>query len=232
MKCFIIDDDSTTRFLISDLLESIGGTEVIGSFESPILALENYLKQKPDVIFLDVEMPGLTGVEFANSILPETKIVFISSKKEYAVDAFGLNAVDYLLKPITLPRLTQAILKLKATLDPVSTPSSEEGKEHVFLKTGDGYKRIKIEDITYVEALGDYVQIYTAETKFIMNGTLKNAYSKLPDELFKRVHRSYIVNMNKIEKIEDGAIVIGKKIIPIGRSYKKDFSDSINTFDL
>ncbi|SFT79735.1 two component transcriptional regulator, LytTR family [Lishizhenia tianjinensis] len=231
MKCFIIDDDTTTRFLIADMLESIGGTEVIGSFESPIQALENYLKQKPHVIFLDVEMPGLTGVEFANSILPETKIVFISSKKEYAVDAFGLNAVDYLLKPITLPRLTQAILKLKSVFEPENS-TTDEGKEHVFLKTGDGYKRIRIEDITYVEALGDYVQIYTAESKFIMNGTLKNAYSKLLEELFKRVHRSYIVNMNKIEKIEDGAIVIGKKIIPIGRSYKKDFSDSINTFDL
>lgn len=175
-------------------------------------------------------MPGLTGVEFANSILPETKIVFISSKKEYAVDAFGLNAVDYLLKPITLPRLSQAVLKLKASFD--AAGGGDDKKEHVFLKTGDGYKRIKIEDITYVEALGDYVQIFTADTKFIMNGTLKNAYSKLPGDIYKRVHRSYIVNMTKIEKIEDGAIVIGKKIIPIGRSYKKDFSDSINTFDL
>ena len=175
-------------------------------------------------------MPGLTGVEFANSILPETKIVFISSKKEYAVDAYGLNAIDYLLKPVTLPRLTQAILKLKSTVS--NSSSSDEEKDHVFLKTGDGYKRIRITDINYVEALGDYVQIFTADAKFIMNGTLKNAYSKLSGDNFKRVHRSYIVNMNKIEKIEDGAIVIGKKIIPIGRSYKKDFSDSINTFDL
>lgn len=230
MKCFIIDDDSTTRFLINDMLSSIGGIEVIGSFESPIVALENYLKQKPELIFLDVEMPGLTGVEFANSILPETKIVFISSKKEYAVDAYGLNAIDYLLKPVTLPRLTQAILKLKSTVS--NSSSSDEEKDHVFLKTGDGYKRIRITDINYVEALGDYVQIFTADAKFIMNGTLKNAYSKLSGDNFKRVHRSYIVNMNKIEKIEDGAIVIGKKIIPIGRSYKKDFSDSINTFDL
>lgn len=230
MKCFIIDDDSTTRFLINDMLSSIGGIEVIGSFESPIVALENYLKQKPELIFLDVEMPGLTGVEFANSILPETKIVFISSKKEYAVDAYGLNAIDYLLKPVTLPRLTQAILKLKSSVS--NSSSSDEEKDHVFLKTGDGYKRIRITDINYVEALGDYVQIFTADAKFIMNGTLKNAYSKLSGDNFKRVHRSYIVNMNKIEKIEDGAIVIGKKIIPIGRSYKKDFSDSINTFDL
>lgn len=231
MKCFIIDDDSTTRFLITDMLKNIGGTEVIGSFENPVLALENYLNQKPDVIFLDVEMPGLTGVEFANSILPETKIIFISSKKEYAVDAFGLNAIDYLLKPITLPRLTKALLKLKSSLAP-ETARIEEGKEQVFLKTGEGYQRVKIEDITYVEALGDYVQIYTTESKYVMNGTLKNAHSQLPDELFKRVHRSFIVNINKIEKIEDGTIVMGKKIIPIGRSYKKEFGDSINTFDL
>lgn len=225
MTCFIIDDDETTRLLMKDLLSKINNIEVTGEFSNPIDAMEDVINKEPDILFLDVEMPGINGVEFAQSLSTNSKIIFISSKKDYAVDAYGLDAVDYILKPVTLPRLTKAILKLQKENKP-------KDEEHFFIKTDEGYTKVKISDILYFEALGDYVQIYTPERKFIMNGTLKTALSKLPMNSFGRVHRSFIINYNMIDKIEDGTVIINGKLIPVGRSHKKEFSSRINTLDL
>lgn len=225
MTCFIIDDDETTRMLLKDLLSKINSIEVIGEYNNPMEAMDDVVSIEPDILFLDVEMPGINGVEFANSLSVKSKIIFISSKKEYAVDAYGLDAVDYILKPVTLPRLTKAVLKLQKENKP-------QENEHFFIKTGDGYSKVKIADILYLEALGDYVQIFTENEKFIMNGTLKTALSKLPAKSFGRVHRSYIINFNRIDKIEDGTVIINSKLVPVGRSHKKEFSSRINTLDL
>ena len=224
MNCFIIDDDDTTRLLIEDMIGKISGVAVSGSFRNPLEVLEKYIEQKPDLIILDVEMPEISGVEFAQGIDSSTKIIFISSKKDYAVDAFSLNAADYILKPVTLPRITQAMLRVKKDI--------QENHDAFFLKTNDGYQRVEASDLTYIEALGDYVQIYSSTNKFILNGTLKAVESKLSKKEFLRVHRSYIVNLKKVEKIEEGSIIIGKKLIPVGRSYKKEFTERINTLDL
>lgn len=224
MNCFIIDDDDTTRLLIEDMIGKISGVSVSGSFRNPLEGLERYLEEKPDLLLLDVEMPEINGVEFAQTITSSTKIIFISSKKDYAVDAFGLNAVDYILKPVTLPRLTQAIMRAKKDI--------QEKDNSFFLKTDDGHQRVEATDLTYIEALGDYVRIYSSTDKFILNGTLKAVEAKLSKKDFLRVHRSYIVNLKKIEKIEEGTIIIGKKLIPVGRSYKKEFTERINTLDL
>lgn len=224
MNCFIIDDDDTTRFLISDMVTKISGVSVTGVFSNPLEAMKKYLEVKPDLLLLDVEMPDISGVEFAQSLDSSTKVIFISSKKEYAVDAFGVNAVDYILKPVTLPRLTKAILRVQKDI--------KESDNSFFLKTNEGHQRVEVNELRYVEALGDYVQVFSENNKFILNGTLKAVDSKLPKKDFLRVHRSYIVNLNKIDKIEEGSIIIGKKLIPVGRSYKKEFTQRINTLDL
>lgn len=224
MNCFIIDDDDTTRFLISDMVTKISGVSVTGVFSNPLEAMKKYLEVKPDLLLLDVEMPDISGVEFAQSLDSSTKVIFISSKKEYAVDAFGVNAVDYILKPVTLPRLTKAILRVQKDI--------KESDNSFFLKTNEGYQRVEVNELRYVEALGDYVQVFSENNKFILNGTLKAVDSKLPKKDFLRVHRSYIVNLNKIDKLEEGSIIIGKKLIPVGRSYKKEFTQRINTLDL
>jgi DNA-binding LytR/AlgR family response regulator len=226
MTYFIIDDDAPMRLLLASLLQELSHLELAGSYGDPIEAIPFLIEKKPDLLFLDVEMPKMSGVEFAETLDPSTKVIFISSRKDYAVDAFNLNAIDYILKPFTLARLSKAVMKANKTkILPTSTD--------LFIKTtNQSYERVVKNEILYIEALGDYVQLYTANKRFVMNGTLKNAVEQLENDDFLRIHRSYLVNLNKIDKIDDSTVVIQGKVIPIGRSFKKEFLAKIQMLDL
>lgn len=222
MKCLIVDDDPLSRGTIEHYCSLSEHLESTHSCGSAIEGLNFLSKTKIDVIFLDVEMPEMTGLQMLESMQADGApyVVLVTSKKEYAVDAFEYNVIDYLLKPVDYVRFLKAINKL---LSQQSRDIEGSVDDEIFVKSDLKFVKIKFDEILYVEAMADYVIIHVGGTKHIIHSTMKGIDKKLYQENFVRVHRSYIINTRKIKAVENNAIVIGEKHIPIGASYKADF---------
>lgn len=190
----------------------------------------NYLRNDQiDLLFLDIEMPGMTGIELTKKLGNKRPlIVFTTAKTDYAVEAFELNVVDYLVKPVAIPRFLQAVEKAKETLDSNKQEVKIEEQQFVFVKDNGVLKKINVEDILYLEAMGDYVKVHTAQKFHVLHSTLKSIEEKLPASKFIRVHRSYIVALQKIDFIQDGVISIGKASIPVAETYKSTLNKRLN----
>ena len=225
MKCIIVDDDPIARGSLEHFCELSEHVTLIDSFTSAIEAL-NFLKDNQvDVIFLDVEMPEMTGLEMLQTIDVSSapKVVLVTSNSEYAVDAFEYNVVDYLLKPVEYVRFIKSINKL------LSLEARENGEQdnEIFVKSDLKFVKINFGEILYVEAMADYVIIHVPTGRHIIHSTMKGIDKKLYQENFVRVHRSYIVNTKKINSVDNHTIYIGDKSIPIGASYKGDFMETL-----
>lgn len=182
-----------------------------------------------DVLLLDIEMPGMTGIDLIKKLgNNKPLIIFTTAKTDYAVEAFELNVVDYLVKPIALARLKQAIEKAQETLDSNKQEVKVEEQGFVFVKDNGILKRISIDDIIFLEAMGDYVKVHTAQKFHVVHATLKSIEEKLPSSKFLRVHRSYIVAINKIDYIQEGTISIGKTTIPVADTHKSNLNKRLN----
>ena len=229
MKCLIVDDDKLSRVSLERLCQKMDNLTVVGTCANGLEALDFLSKNDIDLLFLDVEMPELTGVELLKSSTQLPMIIFISSKKEYAVEAFEFNELvaDYIPKPATLPRLLKAMERVKKKLDSNDTAG---GKDYIFVRSDGRFARIKLDDLLYVENVGDYVLFKTKEEKFIVHGTLKNIAEKLQHPDFLKVHRSFIVNLSKIVDIQDNSVLIDKKIIPVSRAHRNALLDKIDPF--
>jgi len=232
MNCIIIDDDPLSRKVIEGFIEKTDSLMLLGSFESPIVAFKIFGGEEPvDLIFLDVEMPEMTGLEFLNTLDSPPMIIIVSGQEKYALEAFEYDVIDYLLKPITLPRFYKSINKAQKRYQ--DKESISRFPEEIFIKKKNStLVRLRYDDILWVEALENYVIVSTFKEKFTIHFTMKSIENKLPPNKFKRIHRSYIVNINRIEVIEDSNVVMkvesGSKIIPIGKSYKDNLMDDLN----
>jgi DNA-binding LytR/AlgR family response regulator len=197
---------------------------------SNALEAENYLNTTSiDLLLLDIEMPDMTGLELTKKMGNKRPlIIFTTSKKDYAVEAFELNVVDYLVKPIELPRLKQAVERANEALESNKEEVKVEEQGFVFVKDSGVLKRISIDDILFLEAMGDYVKVHTAQKFHVVHATLKSIEEKLPSSKFVRVHRSYIVAINKIDYIQEGAIKIGKASIPVADTHKSNLNKRLN----
>ncbi len=190
----------------------------------------NYLNSgQVDLLFLDIEMPGMTGIELTKKLgNKKPLIIFTTAKTDYAVEAFELNVVDYIVKPVPLARFLQAVEKAKETLDSNKQEVKIEAKEFVFVKDNGILKKLNLDDILYLEAMGDYVKVHTAQKFHVLHSTLKSIEEKLPLNKFLRIHRSYIVSLQKIDFIQDGIISIGKSTIPVAETYKSTLNKRLN----
>ena len=190
----------------------------------------NYLNSTPiDLLLLDIEMPGMTGLELTKNLgNKKPLIIFTTAKTDYAVAAFELNVVDYLVKPITPARFLQAIERAGETVASDKQEVKIESKDFIFIKDNGLLKKINIEDILFLEAMGDYVKVHTPQKFHVVHSTLKAIEEKLPDNKFVRVHRSYIVALNKIDYIQDGVIYISKTTIPIADTYRSVLNKKLN----
>lgn len=220
MNCLIIDDDSLSRRILEKCVNQVSDLKLIGSYENPIQAREIIVSQDIDLLLLDIEMPEMTGLELIDTLDDPPLIILVTSSKEYAVDAFDYNVVDYLVKPIEFSRFRTAVDKAIERTDSVST--SEDDKNHVFIRTSSSITRLNLKEITYIEALGDYIKIYTESTKHILLSTMKSIESKLPKIEFARLHKSYIVRLDKVSTIDGNNIPMPNKNIPVSRTYKND----------
>lgn len=214
---------------LKQLVSQVQSLDLVGECSDAMEAY-NYLNSTAiDLLLLDIEMPDMTGLELIRKLgNKKPLIIFTTAKKDYAVEAFELNVVDYLVKPITLSRFVQAIEKANETLESDKQEVKLEEQGFVFVKDNGVLKRISIDDITYLEAMGDYVKVHTPQKFHVVHATLKSIEEKLPASKFVRVHRSYIVAVNKIDYIQEGTIAIGKNTVPVADTHKAALNKRLN----
>lgn len=231
LKCSVIDDEPLARELICSFVKKTPFLELENSYASASEAVRSIIDGKVDLVFLDIQMPELNGIEFAKIIPPECRIVFVTAFEQYAIEGFRHNAIDYLLKPVSYSEFLNAANRalVWAELNEKARLAAKKDDEPQFIIVKSEYKLIQIDisKITYIEGLKDYVKIYTEDSPncilSLMN--MKTIEQRLPADKFIRVHRSFIVQMSKINVIERNRIVFGKKYIPISDTYKKAFND-------
>lgn len=229
MKCLIVDDNKMARMALKQLLTQVQNLEVVAECSSAMETYNHISANAVDLIFLDIEMPEVSGIDLIKKLgNKKPLIIFTTAKKEYAVEAFELNVVDYLVKPVALPRLIQAVEKANETLESNKQEVKVEEQGFVFVKDNGILKRISIDDILYLEAMGDYVKVHTAQKFHVVHATLKSIEEKLPSAKFLRVHRSFIVAINKIDFIQEGTIAIGKTTIPVADTHKSNLQRRLN----
>lgn len=225
LTCYIIDDEPLAIEVLQTHLEKISRIEVAGSFQNAIQAFE-VLQEKPvDLLFLDIQMPGLTGIKLLQSLKHPPQVIFTTAYREYAVDGFELDVTDYLLKPISFERLLKAINKVFARKQPSSLPvnhSKQKKKEESSLYVQVGKKRVKIRlsEILFLESRRDYVKIKTTRKEILVHQTISYMEDQLPGDHFLRIHRSFIIRLDKIEGWSTTDIDLPGEQLPIGRTYK------------
>jgi len=214
---------------LKQLVSQLSNVELVAECNDAAEALDVLNSNQVDILLLDIEMPGMTGLDLIKK-LGNTKplIIFTTAKKDYAVEAFELNVIDYLIKPIALPRLKQAIDKAQEALDSNKQEVKVEEQAFVFVKDNGVLKRIAIDDILFLEAMGDYVKVHTPQKFHVVHATLKSIEEKLPSSKFLRVHRSFIVAINKIDYIQEGTISIVKTTIPVADTHKSNLNKRLN----
>lgn len=231
MTCLIIDDNAIARATLSQLASQVKDLAVICEYCNAIDAYNHLEKDHVDVLFLDIEMPEMTGLELTKSMRNKgTVVIFTTSKKEYAAEAFELNVADYLVKPVMPARFLQAVSKAREIVDSKKEVIQVKNDEFIFVRDSNITRRIKFEDILFAEAMGDYVKFYTTAKTYAIHGTLKNAEEKLPTSNFVRVHRSYIIALDKIDTLQEGGLVINGKFLPIADAYRKSLNQRMNIF--
>jgi two-component system, LytTR family, response regulator LytT len=227
-----IDDEPLALQLVTGYIEKTPGLKLAGKFDNPLDAVEFLAREKIDLIFVDVQMPDLSGIEFTRSMVRGPKVIFTTAYEKYALEGFRLDVVDYLLKPFSYEEFFRAVQKVQNLLKLESSALNqvEANAEFLFLKSDYKIKRINFNDILYIEGLKDYVKVYiNNDPKPILSLTsLKNLETKLPESKFMRVHRSFIVNLDKIATIERSRIVFGKAYIPVSEQYKDKFQEYLN----
>ncbi|QIP14150.1 response regulator transcription factor [Spirosoma aureum] len=226
LTCIIVEDELMSRKSLQRLCEQHGSLEVLGAFDSATTALDFLAEQMVDLIWLDIELPGLTGFEMLEKLPSIPFVVLTTSKTEYAFDAFQYQVTDYLKKPITLPRFNIAVEKV-LELNSRTKPNSAIGRQEIYIKSEGRYIRLPFDTISYIENTGDYVKIFTPTQTHIVYTTMKYLEEKLGSQ-FLRVHRSFIVHLDKIVDIEENTLVISNKVIPISRANKSELMNRLN----
>ena len=236
IRCAVVDDEPLALGLMASYVKKTPSLELVGAYNSAVQAMQEMHDHPVDLIFLDIQMPELNGLDYSRMIPPQTRVVFTTAFNQYALDGYKVNALDYLLKPISYPDFLQAANKAQEwfkLVEQSKQPEKSEKEEEIqsiFVKSDYKLIQIELKNILYVEGLKDYVKIYEENaTRPVMSlMSMKAMEDMLPSDRFLRVHRSYIVQKEKIRIIEHNRIVFGNTYIPIGDSYKQSFQDFLN----
>ena len=235
MNCIIIDDEATARMIITQLCSKLPSLNVLEEFPNAMQAIKYLNQNEVDLIFLDIHMPDFTGFDFIETLKNPPKIILTTSDPNFAIQAFEYDCiVDYLVKPITQERFDKAIQKAESKQSkPSETVSKGEKVEatsgnDLYVNIDRRLIKIDIPSIYLVEAKGDYIQVKTEDKNYTVHSTLKKIADKLPDSLFLKVHRSYIINVQKIIDIEDNSVLIKKDVIPVSRSNRPELMKRLN----
>jgi DNA-binding LytR/AlgR family response regulator len=226
ISCIIVDDEPLARKGIELHTKELDWLEVKGQFQNAIQANEFLSTNKIDLIFLDIEMPGINGIEYIKSLKDSPLIILTTAYPQFALEAFELDVVDYLLKPIRFERFFKAVNKCKEILSLQKKDKTEIeniAEDHFYIKADRKYVKLYFKNVQYVKGMKDYVMIFTDTEKYMTALNIKTIFAQLPKAIFARVSKSYLINTDRIDAIDIDSIMIGKEEIPLGNSYKDDF---------
>lgn len=229
INCIVVDDSSIQRLTITKLVNDNPNLELVGEFSNAVEAKNCITNKNVDLVFLDIEMPVINGFDLLDGLKVKPQVIFITSKAEYAVKAFDYAATDYLHKPITRERFNQAVKKAISMISLSKENGGEEESPHIFIKSNLKKLKIYISRIKWIEAYGDYVKVITEEDNHLVLSTMKAFENELPKDKFIRVHKSFIVNIDKIEKFNSKFAEIGPHKIPLSRNKKEDLVKAIES---
>lgn len=229
IKCLVVDDEPLALQILEDYISKISFLHLVKATINPIEALALVQQGGIDLVLLDVQMPELTGIQFLKIANGRVRVILTTAYPQYALDGYDLDVIDYLLKPIAFDRFYKAVQKVQQLMQPekpqvVPVPVQQDIKDDfIFLKTENKIQKVYLNDMLFIEGLKDYISIFTLSERIITLQSMKKMEEALPEKHFVRVHKSYIVAINKIESIERSRIYIGKKVIPVGDTYKDSF---------
>lgn len=229
LRCLVVDDDPLAVQIVENCLANTPFLTHAGSCTSALAAAEILREQPIDLLFLDVEMPLMSGLDLLRTLRNPPLVVLITSNKGYAVEAFEYAVLDYLVKPISYARFLQAAQQAREALASRIQPAAADAA-FTFVKVDSKLVKVQFDEVLFVEALGDYVHIVTKRSKLIVYSTLRAIEEKFPAALFVRVHRSFIVSIRQIQTIEDNSILLADKLVPIGQTYHKEVFQRLNRF--
>ncbi len=227
MKCLIVDDDELSRGILEDLINDTSSLELIDSCDDPLKAFNILKESKIDLLFLDIEMPKMDGISMLKALSPLPQVILVTSHDRYAVESYEYDVTDFVKKPISAARFLKAIEKANKRFSAGASLFTTKG-ETIFIKSDSKLVQINTHKIYWIEALGNYMRVITEDGKYTILSTMKDVASKLPSDEFVRVHRSFIVRLDKIESIEDNYIIINENQINIGKAYKDGLSGKLN----
>jgi DNA-binding LytR/AlgR family response regulator len=235
IKCIIVDDEALARQVVRTYLEDLSEYEVVRECKNAIEAMDALNNESVDLMFLDINMPKLSGLSFLKTLTNPPAVIITTAYREYALEGYELDLVDYLNKPFSFERFLKAINKAKAVITCKSVckeqaPLKENhSSDFIFIKVDKKTHKLNFNEIIYIEALGDYIKIHTSDSTIVTYMSLKKMEAILPAHLFPRIHKSYIISLNKIVSIEGNMLEFGKEKITIGSSYRKNFFNIIKS---
>lgn len=227
LKCIIVDDEPPAIRLLEKYIHKIAFLELVATTTNSLEALQILEKGEIDLVFLDIQMPNLTGIQLSKIINDNTKVIFTTAYPQFALESYNLNAVDYLLKPFEFERFYKAVSKVNILKKEIKISTNRE--EFLFVKTGgkNNFEKINISDILYIEGLKNYVAIHIKDKQIIIYNTLKHIQKSLPKQDFVQIHKSYIVAIYHIEKTNSITVQLNGNDLPLGNTYKSSFFDRI-----
>lgn len=228
LNCIIIDDEPAAIRLLERFVADVAFLKLENTFTKPLEALA-FLDTNPiDLVFLDVQMPQITGIQLSKIIKPETQIIFTTAYSEFALDSYEVAAIDYLLKPFSFERFYKAVLKAQTKF--TSSTKQEDSEDSIFIKTNGkhNFNRVFIEDILFIEGLKNYVSVQLLNEQIITYSTLKHLSNRLPKTQFIQIHKSYIIALSHIDKIDNETVWIDNKQLPIGNTFREKFFEAIS----
>ena len=227
MKCLIVDDDDLSRGILEDLIIDSSSLSLVASCDDPLKAFNMLKENDIDLLFLDIEMPKMDGISMLKSLNPLPQVILVTSHDEYAVESYEYDVTDFVKKPISAARFLKSIEKASKRYQKTNPSITTKG-ETIFIKSDSKLVQINTNQIYWIEALGNYMRVITEDGKYTILSTMKDVANKLPSDDFVRVHRSFIVRLDKIESIEDNYIIINENQINIGKAYKDGLNKKLN----
>ena len=228
-KCIIVDDEPPAIRILKNYIETMENLEIVGTCNNAFQAMDILTKEKIDLLFLDINMPKLLGTQLLKTIQHPPKVIFTTAHKDYAIEAFELDAIDYLLKPVSFERFIKAVNKFSQMSNIESEDTISHAPPFLYFRSDRKMVKVLLEDITYIESYKDYVVIHRHNvTDLKVKYAISSVENMLPQHLFLRIHRSFIVSVNKVTAFTNNDVEIGKKEIPVGRSYTDVFKKLTN----
>jgi DNA-binding LytR/AlgR family response regulator len=228
LSCIIVDDEPVARKILQEFCGQVPYLEVVGKFESAFRAEEFLHDHTPDLIFLDIEMPKVSGLQMLNRINVESMVILTTAFPQYALDGYELDIVDYLLKPFALNRFLKAVQKAKDFREMKTRSSGAAAPSYIFIKSDKRIEKVELNEILYAEVLGNYLTIHTERKTIVAYLTMKSLQSQLSPTDFIKIHQSFLVNCSKIDSVEGNDLKVGTKTLPISRNYRDSVSTLIN----